>query len=70
MASLYKKTINGKPYYYLREMGWVDGKAKMVSERYLGSVADIATAMDAREAAISPERTRHLAFGDLAAAWG
>jgi len=70
VASLYKKTINGKPYYYLREMGWVDGKAKMVSERYLGSVADIATAMDAREAAISPERTRHLAFGDLAAAWG
>jgi len=37
VASLYKKVINGKPYWYLREMGWVDGKPKMVSERYLGS---------------------------------
>ncbi|MCA1682100.1 MAG: IS1634 family transposase [Actinobacteria bacterium] len=70
MASLYKKMINGKPYYYLREMGWVDGKPKMVSERYLGSVADITAAIDARETAIAPERTRHLGFGDLAAGWG
>ncbi|MCA1681720.1 MAG: IS1634 family transposase [Actinobacteria bacterium] len=70
MASVYKKTVNGKPYYYLREMGWVDGKPKMISERYLGSAADIAAALDAREAAIRPQRTRHLAFGDLAAAWG
>lgn len=70
MASLYKKTINGKPYWYLREMGWVDGKAKMVSERYLGSAADIAAALEGRDAAMMPERTRHLAFGDLAAGWG
>ncbi len=51
-------------------MAWVDGKPKMVSERYLGSAADIAAALDARETAIRPERTRHLAFGDVAAAWG
>ncbi len=70
MASLYKKTINGKPYWYLREMGWVDGKPKLLSERYLGSAADIAAALEAREAAILPQRTRHLAFGALAAGWG
>ena len=69
MASLYKKVISGKPYYYLREMGWVDGKPKMVSERYLGSVADIVKAMDAAEAGMMPQRTGHLAFGDVAAAW-
>ena len=44
MASLYKKVINGKPYWYLREMAWVAGKPTMVSERYLGSGADIAAA--------------------------
>jgi hypothetical protein len=33
MASLYKKVINGKPYWYLRQMARVDGKPKMVSER-------------------------------------
>ncbi|MGD0926060.1 MAG: IS1634 family transposase [Streptosporangiaceae bacterium] len=70
MASLYKKTINGKPYWYLREMARVDGKPKMVSDRYLGSAAEIEALLDAREAAALPERTRHLAFGDVAAAWG
>ncbi len=70
MASLYKKVISGKPYWYLREMGWVDGKPKLVSERYLGSAADIGALLDAREAAVLPGRTRHLAFGDVAAAWG
>jgi len=69
MSSLYKKIINGKPYFYLREMARVDGKPKMVSERYLGSAADIVTAMDAAEAGMVPERTRHLAFGDIAAVW-
>ena len=70
MASLYKKVISGRPYWYLREMAWVQGKPRMVSERYLGSAADIAAAFDEREAALRPERTRHLAFGDVAAAWG
>ena len=70
MASLYKKVISGKPYWYLREMAWVEGKPRMVSERYLGSAAEIAALLEAREAAMMPERTRHLAFGDLAAAWG
>ncbi|MGH4002059.1 MAG: IS1634 family transposase, partial [Pseudonocardiaceae bacterium] len=69
MASLYKKVINGKPYWYLREMARVEGKPKMVSERYLGSAADIAALLDAREAAVMPERTRHLGFGDVAAVW-
>src|SRR5712691_3748266 len=70
MASLYKKVISGKPYWYLREMGWVDGKPKLVSERYLGTAADIEALLDAQEAAVLPERTRHLAFGDVAAVWG
>jgi transposase len=70
VASLYKKVISGKPYWYLREMGWVDGKPKLVSERYLGTAAEIEALLDAREAAVMPERTRHLAFGDVAAAWG
>ena len=70
MASLYPKKIGGKTYWYLREMARVDGKPKMVSERYLGTAADIAAALEAREQAITPDRTRHLAFGDVAAGWG
>ncbi len=70
MASLYKKVISGRPYWYLREMGWVDGKPKMVSERYLGTAAEIEALLDAREQAMLPERTRHLDFGAVAAVWG
>ena len=65
-----QEEIGGKTYWYLREMARVDGKPKMVSERYLGSAAEIEALLEAREAAVLPERTRHLAFGDVAAAWG
>ena len=70
MASLYKKVISGRPYWYLREMGWVDGKPKLVSERYLGTAAEVEALLDAREERMFPERTRHLDFGAVAAAWG
>ena len=70
MASLHPKKVSGKTYWYLREMARVDGKPKMVSERYLGTAAEIAAAVQGREEAALPERTRHLAFGDVAAAWG
>ena len=69
MASLYKKTINGKPHWYLREMTRVDGKPKMVSERYLGSAADIERLHDAREAQTLPTHTQDFGFGDTAAVW-
>lgn len=68
--ALYKKTVNGKVYWYLREMARVDGKPKMVSERYLGSAKDIEKLLDAKEAVSVPEKTRHLGFGDSAATWG
>jgi transposase len=67
MSSLIGKRIGGQTYYYLREVARVGGKPKIVSQRYLGKAADIAAAMDG--ATVLPERTRHLAFGDVAAAW-
>ena len=67
MSSLIGKRIGGQTYYYLREVARVGGKPKIVSQRYLGKAGDIAAAMDG--AAVLPGRTRHLAFGDVAAAW-
>jgi len=68
MASIVHKRVGGQTYYYLREMARVGGKPKMISQRYLGKAADIEAAMDG--ATVEPERTRHLAFGDVAAVWG
>src|SRR5919198_4639153 len=67
MASIMGKRIKGQTYYYLREVARVGGRPKIVSQRYLGKAADIAAAIDG--AATLPERTRHLGFGALAAAW-
>jgi len=41
MASLTKKIINGRPYYYLRETARVAGRSKVVRTRYLGRAEDI-----------------------------
>ena len=68
MASIIGKTIKGQTYYYLREVARVDGKPKIISQRYLGKAADIEAAVSG--AAGMPDKTRHLAFGDLAAGWG
>jgi transposase len=64
---LYPKKVGGKTYWYLRQMARVDGKPKMVCERYLGSAEDIEAAMQG--SVVVPERTRHLAFGAVAAGW-
>jgi len=45
----------------------VGGKPKIVSQRYLGKAADIEAAIDG--ATLTPDRTRHLGFGDVAAVW-
>ena len=41
MASLTKKVIRGHAYYYLRECKRVDGKPKIVFQKYLGTVEDV-----------------------------
>jgi transposase len=41
MAVLTKKIISGRPYYYLRECQRVDGKPKIVWQKYLGTVDQI-----------------------------
>lgn len=41
MASLTKKMISGRAYYYLRETAWVGGRSKVVRTVYLGRAEDI-----------------------------
>ena len=45
MASLTKKMIRGKPYYYARECQRINGKPKIVWQKYLGRPEDIIQAM-------------------------
>ncbi len=61
------KKIGGKMYYYLATSARVGGRPRIVEQRYLGTAAEIERAVDGTT--VMPSRTRHLGFGDLAAAW-
>lgn len=68
MPSIVGKKQGNKTYYYLVESARVGGKPRIVSQRYLGPAEEII----ARLSEAGPgevDRTRHLAFGDLAGAW-
>lgn len=60
MASLTKKIIRGHAYYYARECRRVDGKPKIVWQKYLGRLDDIVSAVEekrsGRRAVPQPER--------------
>jgi transposase len=63
MASLTKKVINGKPYWYLRECQRVGGKPKIIWTLYLGSAENVAERLSRPE----PQRVAIEEFGASAA---
>src|SRR5438270_7403727 len=69
MVSIVKKLVRGKPYYYARECRRVDGKPKIVWQKYLGRADDIIAAltqpMTPRTAA--PEKAVITEFGAVLA---
>ncbi len=69
MSFIVGKKQDGKTYYYLAESARVNGKPRIVSQRYLGSADEIAARLSETGPG-EPDRTRHLAFGGLAAVWG
>lgn len=66
MASLIKKIIKGRPYYYAVVSKRVNGKPKIVHQTYLGT----AEAIIQRLTTIAdPLEVEHTAFGEVAALW-
>lgn len=65
MAHLHKKLKKGRPYYYVREMRRVDGKPKVVSQLYLGSVDAIAQRFREVAQSRTPLRLQSRSFGAL-----
>ena len=65
MASLTKKLIHGRAYYYLRETARVGGKPKVVRTVYLGRAEDMLARL---EQASEPLRVESRSFGAVAVA--
>jgi transposase len=69
MASIIKKKVKKYHYYYLVESARVNGKPRIVSQRYLGTANDISNAIDLSKAAgiPEPEYSTVLEFGAVSA---
>jgi transposase len=65
MASLTKKIVNGRPYYYLRETARVGGRVKVVRQVYLGRAEDIEQRL---AGAADPKSVVSRSFGAVAGA--
>lgn len=66
MASIVGKKIHGKTYYYLVESARVNGKPRIVDQKYLGTAQEVLDSLKG-SGGEKPERTSHLGFGGLAA---
>jgi transposase len=67
MASLIKKTIRGRAYYYARECRRVNGKPTIVWQKYLGRADDIVATLARPPAAATPQKAVLTEFGAVAA---
>jgi len=64
-VNLHKKKVRGHTYWYARECQRVEGKPKIVWQKYLGRAEDVANAMGAPSKPPSP---REVVLADFAAA--
>jgi transposase len=69
MASLVKKLIKGRPYYYVVESARINGQPRVVNQTYLGSLDHIVTSCQRnKEAGVqAPDYANVLEFGAVSA---
>jgi transposase len=67
MASLIRKVIRGKSYYYARECKRVDGKPKIVWQKYLGRPQEIINAVTGPAAPGAPAQPKEADVSDFGA---
>lgn len=67
MASIIKKMIRGRPYYYARESKRVNGKPKIVWQKYLGKADDIIAALTQGPTAPVPLKPKEAIVTDFGA---
>ena len=65
MATVVKKNIKGHAYYYVVQTGWVEGRSRVIWQKYLGKAEDIVTKLE--RAGAEPYTARVFSFGAVAA---
>ena len=67
MASLTKKKVGNHYYWYARECAWVDGKPKIVGQKYLGKTDDIVKKVLGKPEIPDPRKVVLCEFGAVTA---
>ncbi len=66
MVHFHKKEIKGNEYWYLRETKWIDGKSKVIWQKYLGTIDKIKEVFE-HEEKIPSVKVSSFEFGKTAA---
>ena len=67
MAFIVGKKQDGKTYYYLSESARVNGKPRIVSQKYLGSAEEVLARLEG--SSVDPTSSLHRSFGDVCGVW-
>jgi transposase len=70
MATITRRKINGRTYYYAVQSKRIAGKPRLVMQKYLGSAESIVQAVEGTRRPVEPKKVRVFSFGGVAAAWG
>ncbi|MFU8767489.1 MAG: IS1634 family transposase, partial [Candidatus Methanoperedens sp.] len=66
MVHFHKKEIKGNDYWYLRETKWIDGKSKVIWQKYLGTIDKIKEVFERNEK-VPSVKVSSFEFGKTAA---
>ena len=66
MVHFHKKEIKGNDYWYLRETKWIDGKSKVIWQKYLGTIDKIKEVFE-HEEKVPSLKVSSFEFGKTAA---
>lgn len=66
MVHFHKKEIKGNDYWYLRETKWIDGKSKVIWQKYLGTIDKIKEVFE-HEEKLPSVKVSSFEFGKTAA---
>jgi transposase len=66
MVHFHKKEIKGNDYWYLRETKWIDGKSKVIWQKYLGTIDKIKEVFEHNEK-VPSVKVSSFEFGKTAA---
>ncbi len=66
MVHFHKKEIKGNDYWYLRETKWIDGKSKVIWQKYLGTIEKIKEVFE-HEEKVPSVKVSSFEFGKTAA---